>query len=527
MLLRTCIAVAVSLALVGARAQLPLAEPFEAVYSSLKITALPDRVPTVGPLAKWVPTRLDPGATDRYRAVLTDPLLRYGPTSITADQIEVDTDTQTLVARGSVFVEDPIGVLHATEMLYHYKTAEGRALGVYGNAQGAYLRAEELELRRGEWSAMRGEITTCSEVPAHYSVQFDRVSIRPGSRARAYKARLSISGVPVVQLAWLSVPLDRRTNQLTAPTIGYNSRQGWALAWRNEFRVSQRSSLLAETGTFQRALPEWRGILSYSLLDPRTAAAIGTPDTEEGERFTGSYIDNVSVESPESEEARLRAPRFVLFFENSTNLPVSARREPDVIISKNWELGTQWSIERGPIFGSVALRYGQLTEKPEVQKVSRGTMQGVIAGSPLRIAPNTSLRFRLDGGLYDYDGQDQYGWIRPAGVLVLEPDPRLRLGFSYLRTFEAGNSLLELDRPRELRALHGRMDLMLGKTSFSFLAKYDLDRNDLYDIEFAFRQTVHCVEPHIVWRRDPGVFRIGVRIPTVDLLGNLIRNRFR
>ncbi len=527
MLLRTCIAVAASLVLVCAWAQLPLGEPFEAIYSSLKIMALPDRQPIVGPLAKWVPTRLDPGATNRYQVVLTDPLLRYGPTSITADVLEVDTDAGTLMARGSVFVEDPIGVLYATEMLYHYKAAEGRALGVYGNAQGAYLRAEVLELRRGEWSAMRGEITTCSEVPAHYAVRFDRVSIRPGSRARAYKAALSIAGVQVAQLAWLSVPLDRRTNQLTAPTIGYNSRQGLALAWRNEFRVARKTSLLAETGTFQRALPEWRGILSYSLLDPRTAGAVGTPDTEEGERFTSSYIDNVSVESPESEEMRLRTPRFVLFFENSTNLPVSARREPDVIISKNWELGTQWSIERGPLFGSLAVRYGQIAEKPSLQKVSRSTVQGVFAGSPVHIAPNASLRFRLDGGLYDYDGQDQYGWVRPAGVLVLEPDPRLRLGFSYLRTFESGNAALELDRPRELRALHGRMDLMLGKTSFSFLAKYDLDRNDLYDIELAFRQTVHCVEPHIVWRRDPGVFRIGVRIPTVDLLGNLIRNRFR
>jgi hypothetical protein len=515
-----------ALAIVACRAQ-ETGHDVEAGFSSIVITVEYEKRAVVGPAGGGrVPglIRLEDKAYHRLR--IADPRIIWDVEELLADEIVADERAHTIEAHGHVLLIDPIGILTASELSYDYEERHGWAREATVHAQGAVFRAETVEMRDTEWIALHGSATTCDVDPPHYRVGFEKVSIRPGVRAKLYRCDISILGWRLVRVPWLTVSLARRTNQLSLPSVGYNKRTGFRVGWRNEFELRPRLGLVTEIGAFERSKPERRELVSYSLLDPRGQDVVATPDTEEGERFTYSHIDNVNVESPEEEDRRLRSRRVVFFFENSSNLPVNARIEGDLIVSKDWEVGLQVNGDAGRLFGSVSLRTGRTTESPGGITVDRTALQGVVSGGSLWVSPQIAFRPRIDGALFRYQNDSLYGWWRPVAEAVYEPTDRFRLSLAYVRTLTGGSAGLRFDQPVRERTMQARADARLGKLGISVLTKYDLDAEYTFDVEVGIRYLLHCVEPQIVWRENPGEFRLGIRIPTIDLLDTLTHKRF-
>ena len=449
----------------------------------------------------------------------------WGITTLEAD--EITEQAGDIHAIGHVLLVDPLATLSTPELHYNYITRSGWARNVTIVGQGARFTAESVEMLpdASQWVVRNGSATVCDRNPPDFLVRFDKLSIRPGDRARIYKAKLEVFGHRLVGLPNAKILLGTSKNVLPVPALGYSKRNGISFGLRDWIELSPRMSLSAQWNAFAHAKAERTELISYSLLNPSLPDVLDTPDGEEGERFTYSYIDNVNVPTPADEDARLRAPRRVLFFDNTANLPIAARTESDLIVSKDWELGFQVNERVGPAFGTFSLRQGRVSETPGTTVVTRTAAQGAVSSGAWQVTPSLSLRARMDGGLFYYEHFHRFGWTRPIGEVVFEPTDRLRLAAALVRTYTDGTSILQFDEPMHLRSLHFRTDVRLVHAQLSVLTKYDMDTKDFYDVEIALRQRMHCIEPYVVWRKDPGEVRFGIRIPTLSVLQALAAKR--
>lgn len=460
------------------------------------------------------------------RVISDNPFVTWGTDSLAADTITVDEETGFVTAKGRAVLTDPIGTLRSTEIVYNYNTGRGWARLARVNAQGAYFQAATVELNGGVWYAYHGTATTCDLAHSHYDLKFDKLALRPGSKAKVYKPVVDLFGHGIFRVPSFQFSLRKRREPIAIPSFGYSKRQGFSLAWHNRFEVSRRLDLVTGVGAFERAVPERRELLSYSLLAPNGHGPVLTlPDTEEGERFSDSHIDNVNVPSPEMEDERLRAQRAVVFFENSSNLPVSSRIVPDLFLTKDYEVGVQANASVGRAFGAVTVRTGRVIENPGARLVDREALQGIGSLGTLWVRPGLGFRFRADAAYFRYDQDQKYGWVRTVSEIVLEPSDRLRLSAAFVRTLTGGTPVLFFDEPIHSRVFQSRMDVGIKGLHLSLLTKYDVDLQDLYDIEIALAVRAHCVEPVFAWRKDTGEFRLGIRLPAVDLLKTLARER--
>jgi len=479
-----------------------------------------------GPLAHHMVPYLFRVREHAVRVVSDNPLVTWGVDSLTADTIEFDDGYTRVDARGHIVLTDPIGTLKANELHFNYETGRGWARGASVSAQGAYFTAETIEINQGVWYAYEGTASTCDLPHQHYALAYDKVVLRPGVRAKVYKPGLILFGHPLFGLPSFTMSLKKARNQISLPTVGYSKRQGFSLGWHDLFDLSPRLSLVTQIGAFEKAVPERRELLSYSILPPADDV-IATPDAEEGERFTYSYIDNVNVPNPADEDFVLSAKRNVFFFENSSNLPATSRLAPDLFVTKDYEFGWQGNTQFGPLFGTLSVRSGRILESPGARTGNREAVQAVGSFGSIWLTRNVAVRLRGDAALFRYRGEDNYGWVRPAAELMFEPSEQFRLVLAYIRTFDGGTPFFLFDKPTHTRTFNARVDFSIGFSRISVLTKYDFTLDDLYDIEISFRYRLHCVEPSFTWRKDPGEFRIGLHFPAVDILKVLTAQRVK
>ncbi|CAN5576225.1 hypothetical protein BH11ARM2_BH11ARM2_17320 [soil metagenome] len=88
--------------------------------------------------------------------------------------------------------------------------------------------------RSGEQETFNGELTTCSYDDPHYEIVARRSDVRPGKRILLYDAKLRFFNHTLLQVPFLSLPLDDRTNRYT-PELGQNQDEGYYI--KNYFGV--------------------------------------------------------------------------------------------------------------------------------------------------------------------------------------------------------------------------------------------------------------------------------------------------
>ncbi len=501
-------------------------EPIDLGYAKITVTEIPSQTVKLGPLSHWgIPSSVTIVRQKRYRYVASQAVATYGIDTFSADEMTWQDDTTVIHASGRVFVTDPIGTMTATNLWYDFGNHNGFAENAVIVAQGARFIAKRVELNQGEWQAFDGEATTCNLIRPDYSIGFKKLRIRPGEQGRIYDARVRFFNENIVTVPWFGFSLRQVENQFSVPAVGFNRHQGVSIAWGSMFTPAPQTELLAQIGAFTLAPLERRELLAHSFLSPNRPDSLFLPDTEEGERFTNSYLDNVNVPTPEEEDRRLKSARASVFFENSSNLPVFARIEEDLFVSKDWEFGVQANGRIGSVFGTGTVRLGRVSEQPSDRASDRLALQGTATIGSWQFTPWLSFRLRGDGALFRYDNSQHLEWVRPIGEIVLERSDRLRFAFGLAKTYITGAPVLRFDEPARRRTVHSRLDVAVGGSHVSLLTKYDPDRKDLFDVEISFKSLFHCIEPFFVWRQNPGEFRFGIHIPAIDLISTLTKQR--
>ena len=449
--------------------------------------------------------------------------IEMGVTTVTADHLEVDLSNQTGSARGHVRVYDPAGTVDADNLELRWMLN-----GQHAHAEHAFLRVGSSRLKAGSadlgpdlWVFHDVELTTSRAQPAWYEVHSRTLTIKPGKTGKIEKPSLYILGTKILTFPTRNFNLDRRSEGLTIPGFNYNHQYGLGVSWGGGFLLDHRTDLAFALGIFPTARPGYGATITRSLLQDSESSRILTPFSDLGERFSYGYLENISISSPESEEAILKSPQKSIAVDSVWNQSLSDRGT-SAPFSKAAELVYEVGGGAGSIGYVSQLRTQMIREFGQAYQ-ERAILVGDIGLPPVAILPHLRTISRIDSDLFF--GRQQYGWARGFLGLAFSPVPQLRLSTGGYFSGAAGNAQYAIDPLYSKTGYSVRADLNLGPTKFSYLQKFD-GHLGWFDKEYVFSQVVGAFEPFILYRKNPSDYQLGLRLRLDDLTDLFNKRKF-
>jgi hypothetical protein len=178
--------------------------------------------------------------------------------SIYGDTVQVNFTNKTFVAEGSESTIKP-GLMKGF---------------VRGNL---YIKAAQASGSQREIFAEHSSTTTCDYPRPHFELQAEKVDVRTNVRVIFHKVKIKILGRTVLNLPFLSVPIDERTyNNL--PVVGRGTVEGYFIKSRYSFPLTGRSVVNTRLDYFSRLgmgvgagirydNPDMRGTLSFYTIE--------------------------------------------------------------------------------------------------------------------------------------------------------------------------------------------------------------------------------------------------------------------
>jgi len=202
-----------------------------------------------------------------------------------ADEVDVDQDGETFVARGSILVFDRGNQIQGSSLRYNYGTGQGVIREAHGFLLPATTFAAEEVYREDERTyrlvgARYSSCAVCQTPPYDWEFRATEVTIHPEEFAWGTHGTFWIKGIPALYLPVFRHPLaDRQTGFLT-PSFGYNSREGvivgqeffWVISDSQDatLGVIYRSERgVGPTVEYRYVLEDGRGSLNAEYLHDR------------------------------------------------------------------------------------------------------------------------------------------------------------------------------------------------------------------------------------------------------------------
>lgn len=174
-------------------------------------------------------------------------VVRRGQEVLRADSVRVNMNTEDAYARGNVHLTRGDGQeLHTDSLDYNFRTGEGGAVGLTGEAEPFILiEGDAKTTANNEYELHRATITTCTnEYPrCHYTVYAKRIQVVPGTSVKAWGATYYFGSIPVFYLPYWHRELKESSGLRIEP--GYDSRMGFFLL--NSYRYRLSPTLRGET----------------------------------------------------------------------------------------------------------------------------------------------------------------------------------------------------------------------------------------------------------------------------------------
>jgi LPS-assembly protein len=167
--------------------------------------------------------------------------------SITADEIDFNSDTSWAYARGHVRLEHYAtgDILNADHAEYNIRTEEGKFYAINGTSPSKiltspgvltttnpfYFQAAWADRIKNRYVLHHGYITDCKMPKPWWKFQSPQFDVVPGQRAIARHALLWVHHVPVLYLPYFYRPLGRNPRQsgFLTPNIGNSSIRGYMI----------------------------------------------------------------------------------------------------------------------------------------------------------------------------------------------------------------------------------------------------------------------------------------------------------
>lgn len=377
-------------------------------------------------------------------------------TILTTDELHGNTKQSKVWVDGSANIVQPGLNLVGNGIDYNYKDRTGTMDAVKGKVDKETITAQNINLGANEVILHNGTVTRCPAQVPDYHISADKIEMWPGEKLIAYNARFWIKDKIIFTLPKYQKDLKEQSTPSSFPRIGYDSDNGMMIAQYLEVPLVGDLAVYSDLAYY-----------SQSHFKPMSGFI------NRNKNYTASL--NWGYEQNGDHEW--------------------VKKEPEIA----FKLASR-RIGSSPLTADFSVSSGKWTE---------GNVSGwrqdyslYLKGDPIKL----NSIFTLDYGTgfekikYSYNDSTNNIWRYDVN-LHAKPNERLDLwtGFSYRD--QSGVSVYqydEIDVPREYKAgFVYQVDKLNG---LGVKMSYDLDKDQVHDLDYTWRRNLHCLEADITYR---------------------------
>lgn len=377
-------------------------------------------------------------------------------TVITADELHGNTKQSKVWTNGAANLIQPGLNLVGSGIDYNYKDRVGTMEAIQGKVDKEIVAAQEINLGANEVILHNGTVTRCPAKVPDYHVSADKIEIWPGEKLVAYNARFWIKDTIIFTLPKYQKSLKEETGPSSFPRLGYDSDNGVMIAQYLEVPLSGDLAVYSD-------------LAYYSQSHFKPMSGLINRDKNYTASLNWGYEQNSDHEW--------------------------IKKEPEIA----FKLASR-RIGNSPLTADFSVTSGKWTE---------GAVSGwrqdyslYLKGDPIKLNPIFTLDYGTGFEKVNYGYNDSSNNIWRYDVnLHAKPNVRLDVwtGFSYRD--ESGVSPYqydEIDIAREYKV--GFMYKVDKLNGLGVKMSYDLDKDQVHDVDYTWRRNLHCLEADITYR---------------------------
>lgn len=464
----------------------------------------------------------------RKRAKFVDGVVAtFGPSVLTAEELELDYEAKIGRARGKVRLVDPEGELEASDLIFNWQERTGEATDAFVRVADVRGQVGKITIRPDRWILERVYATASPRKTPDIAFRSKYVEVEPGKRGRARNPELLLFGKKLLSLPTSSFTLDRRVEGLRIPTVSFRQKEGFGMNWSSGVLLTDQSALNASLSAFPKNLPNYFVNYAISSTPPSASTGFITPRSELEERFSNGFLERIDVRAPEAEDADIRARRRTIAVQSSWNFATAGRFKDVTGITKPIELIGEMSGESNGwgYFSQARVHQIRATSKDAFQL--RTMASTTLQGPKLQLARGLDLRYRVDlMGITSARATSSFA--RAALSASASPVRHWRLTAGYARGRDFGKTSYSFDALGRTHTAQIRVDGKIGNIDVGLMYKYDLGRKNWYDTEWMTSIPMGSFDFFMQARLFPRTSTFGLRLRAQQTLGRLAdRNQVR
>lgn len=395
-----------------------------------------------------------------------DVKLNQEATWIYTQQLTGNVQTGDMLANGQVTWTEEQNTLTGEELIYNYKTKEGRMGTSRGNMDGQLITAESTVLHPQSAENYNVTVTKCPAKVPDYKMTAEKVVIYPGEKLIAYNVGFWLKNTKIYSMGKYVKRLDEKERESALPKIGYRSDDGFFIIQHLAYPMNDKLTAVADVGYYTKQ--NIKGQLGLVQQNKHATLSVMSGSTQNSD---GDWY----------------------------------RREPEIAFTRN----------SMPI-GATKLKYGYQLQASRVAEDARPTMWQEKATlwvyhDPIKLAEKTTLSLGTSYQRNWYGKEDPRDVLGFSTFINHQLSNRISLGAGYNYTHENQKSPFtydDVDVNRELVTQFGwQVDRLWH---IGVRTSYDLDQSSFYDVDYTIKRNLHCFETEITYRekRDEWKFRL-------------------
>ena len=156
--------------------------------------------------------------------------VRYKDIKVFADQVEINTETKDVLAKGNVVIQMPKEVVSGDSIFYNLESHQGKIEHANGMIQpDVFYQADSIEQKNQDmFSLAKARLTSCTQPTPRWNFSCSRANFKKNDYVEMWNSVFTIKKVPILYMPYFRYPLDReRSTGFLMPQLGYSGVKGF------------------------------------------------------------------------------------------------------------------------------------------------------------------------------------------------------------------------------------------------------------------------------------------------------------